>query len=123
MTEQELERALRDALRLLHPEADLTERICAHIESNAADARPTSTTAMATAAAIRTRTFRAHAQRHWLPAAIAAAVLIAFGFTQWAQQQQRRSQVRAQLLQGLTIASASLRDARSIVLQSQDAAP
>jgi hypothetical protein len=109
MTEQELERALRQALPQLHPEADLVERICARLDS----ATPSDTPATP-----------ASAHRHWLPAAIAATVLLAFGFAQWAQlQHQHQLQVRTQLLQGLTIASASLKDARNAVLQSEGAAP
>jgi hypothetical protein len=104
MTEQELEQALRKALPPLHPESNLVERICVQLDSNAER--------------------RADSHRHWLPAAIAATVLIAFGFAQWAERQhQRQVQVRAQLLQGLTIASSSLREARNAVLQSEDSAP
>ena len=108
MTEQELERALRQALPALHPDADLAERICAQLDST-----PSNTLA---------RPARTH--RHWVPAAIAATVLIAFGFAQWTQlQHQHQLQARDQLLQGLTIASSSLQDARQVVLQSEHAAP
>ena len=104
MTEQELERALRQALPPLHPEPDLIERICAQLDTNVG------------------RGARAH--RPWWPAALAATVLIGFGFAQWTQlQHQRQLQARAQLLRGLTIASTSLRDARNAVLQSEGAAP
>jgi len=109
MTEQELERALRKALPPLHPDPSLTDRIVSQIDSN--PAQPADPRV-------------ANAPRRWLPAAMAAAALIAFGFAHWTQQQhQRQLQVRAQLLQGLTIASASLRDVRSAVLQSEDFAP
>ncbi len=122
MTEQELEQALRKALPALHPESNLVERICAQVDSNAerADLRP----AAGRAAATDTTSRRAGSHRYWLPAAIAATALIAIGFAQRAQRQhQHQLQVRAQLLQGLTIASASLREARSTVLQSEDSAP
>lgn len=123
MTEQELEQALRKALPPLHPESDLVERICAQVDSNG-ERRTDPHPAAGAAAATDATPGRAGAQRHWLPAAIAATVLIAFGFAQWAQQQhQRQLRVRAQLLQGLTIASSSLREARSAVLQSEESAP
>jgi hypothetical protein len=123
MTEQELERALRKALPPLHPEPSLTERIVAQINSPPGK-RTDPDTAAGGATAVSVTARPASAARRWLPAAIAATALLAIGFTQWAQQQhQRQLQVRAQLLQGLTIASASLRDVRSMVLRNEDSAP
>lgn len=123
MTEQELERALRQALPTLHPEPDLVDRICAQLESNAAwraESGPDAGTTAASDAPFRS----AGAYRRWLPAAMAAAVLLGVGLAHWTEQQhQRQLQARAQLLQGLTIASASLQDARSAVLQSEYFAP
>jgi hypothetical protein len=123
MTEQELERALRAALPPLHPKPELIDRICAHIDAQALHSEPWRA---ACASATRKAPGRpAGARRYWLPASIAAGVLMALGFAQWSQQQQQhqRQWVRAQLLQGLTIASASLQAARSTVLQSEDTAP
>lgn len=123
MTEQELERALRKALPLLHPEPSLTERIVAQI-SSPPEERTDPDTAAGRATGVSVSARPARAPRRWLPAAIAAAALLAVGFAQWAQQQhQRQLQVRAQLLQGLTIAGASLRDVRGTVLRNEDSAP
>lgn len=126
MTEQELERALRRALPPLHPRPDLLERICAQIDPSAGQ-HPEYRAGSGRATAPRAARRAARAGQLWLPAALAATVLTAFGLglAQWVQQQhhQRQLQVRAQLLQGLTIASASLQDARSAVLQSEASPP
>lgn len=123
MTEQELERALRAALPPLDPEPQLVEQIMARIDRSPAP-RADTPPAMAAASTVGAMSGRTSIRRHWLPAAIAAAALITFGFTQWAQQQrQRQLQLRAQLLQGLTIASASLQDARNVVLHGEDSIP
>ena len=122
MTEQELERALRAALPPLELNPALTERILGQIDPN--PGQRGSAGFASRVPAVSAAALRKSPQRLWLPVAIAASALIAFGVTQWVQQQhQRQLQVRAQLLQGLTIASASLRDVRSAVLHNEDSAP
>lgn len=125
MTDQDLEQALRGALRPRDPPSELIEQVMARIGPSAQQ-WPAELSAAAAASAARATSKGARPARHWLPAAAAAAALAALGATQWARlqhQHQHQLQVRAQLLQGLTIASASLREARDAVLQSEDSAP
>jgi len=120
MTEQELEQALREALPPLNPQPDLSAQIMARIDTNSAQrADGGRATVAASMTSAPSRRIRVH--RGWLPAAIAAGALIAFGLAQWAQlQRERQLEAQAQLMQGLTIASASLHAARTIVLHSDD---
>jgi hypothetical protein len=96
--DQDLERLLRRALRPVSPDEDFSARVLARLTVSGVDhrGRPRST------------------HRLWLPAALAASLLCAFGAAQW-HQRQRSLELHAQLVQALGITGDCLGDARAAV--------
>lgn len=106
MSEQQLEEALRRALRAADPGDDFADRVMARLPP----ARPRGSE-------------RRRALTGWTPVAIAACLLAsAVGvvrFRQAALQAQRAQQARAQLLQALSIASANVNAVRAVVIREE----
>lgn len=108
MSDEELERALRAALRSEDPGDQFTRRLLArlqhseHVPSHRGLPR----------------------MRHWLPPTLAACLLAGIGLSYQAwQQQQRERSSGAQLLQALNISSGYVNMAREAVIHEESASP
>lgn len=122
MTEQELEKALRAALRAADPGDDFADGVLARLDAaDAADAAPAAI--VMPAAQHRRRT----PLRRWgLAALLAACVIAGIGLVRWRQQTldwQRGLAARAQLLQALNIASANVNAVRAAVIREEEPMP
>ncbi len=110
----EFEQALQRALRRRGPGADFSERVAARLDSTGLPA------ATASLDSRRPRVFRSR----WLPAALAAACIIAaVGLVQMRQHARdtaRANQARAQLLQALSIASDNVNIVRAAVAREEN---
>lgn len=112
MTE-ELEQALRRALRPRQPGRDLADRVVPHLAS--ADSKPGRQGAL-----LRLR-LRASRSR-WLPAALAASVVLGIGLAQLRQhalETARADRARAQLLTALGIAAENVNAVRATVAREE----
>jgi len=110
----ELEKALRRALRPEHPGEDFDARVAARL-----DARATPSAPVRFSAFIRRREFRSR----WLPAALAACLVAGIGLVQIRQHSAdvaRADQARAQLLQALSIASDNVNIVRAAVAHEEN---
>jgi len=106
----ELDKALRRALRPRRPHEDFADRTVAHLDSDAAPAVRLSF--------MRSRAFRSR----WLPAALAACLIAGIGVLQMRQHAldaARANQARAQLLQALSIASDNVNIVRAAVAREE----
>ncbi len=114
MTEQELEQALRRALRPVDPGKDFSERVLGRLGASAVAAGGVTDPALRAAGRGR------RAAGRWGLAALLAACLIGgIGLAHWRQaglQRQRGLQARAQLLEALNIASANVNAIRAVVI-------
>jgi hypothetical protein len=128
MKQLDVEQALRRALRPVDPGADFCDRVSARLAApapaNNADAADPNTSQGRLWPSRFRQTFGRRPR--WLPVAMAAAVMGAVGLAHWVQQQhqrQRSMEARAQLLQGLRIASNYLADARAAVIREEEFEP
>jgi hypothetical protein len=111
----ELDAALRRALRRRAPGADLSGRVLSRLPS--ADLPP----AAARAGSSRGRALRS--LRMWLPAALAACIIAGIGLVQMREHAvavARANQARAQLLQALSIASLNINVVRAAVSREEN---
>lgn len=104
MTDEELERALRAALRSEDPGEQFTERLVARLQLHV----PTP----------------AHAHlagpRRWLPLALAACLLAGIGLSyQTVQRHQRARDARAELLEALNITTGYVNTVRGAVIREE----
>ena len=119
MSEHELERRLRSAMRPVDPGEDFCERVLARIEASA----PEYAVASGDAPIVRiTPRVRRHTLARWGSLSLAACVIAGIGLMHWRQevQQQRGLQASEQLLQALNIVSVQLSDVRSIVSRQEE---
>ncbi len=119
MKDQELEQALRHALRCADPGKEFADRVVARIGASASG-RTTSGSGGATTRVAR-RAWRAGNSR-WGSVALAACAIAGIGLAHWRQEalhRQRALQVQAQLLQALSITSANLNAVRDAVEREQ----
>ena len=107
MTDEELERALRAALRLEDPGEEFTEHMVACLPRREHGL-------------LRPRFARA---RRWLPWAVAACLLAGIGLSHRASQHQRARASVAQLLQALDITSGYVNLARDAVIREESEPP
>ena len=111
---EDLENALRRALRRQHPGEDFAARVISRLDPSAAERTRVT--------AIRARRPRILRSR-WLPAALAACVIAAVGLFQVRQhslQAERANQARAQLLQALSIASRNVNIVRAAIAREEN---
>jgi hypothetical protein len=97
----EFEKALHRALRRGSPGQDFSDRVLARLDSR------------------RHRVFRSR----WLPAALAACIIVAVGLVQMRQHARdtaRANQARAQLLRALSIASDNVNIVRAAVAREEN---
>ncbi len=116
---EELERALRQALRAEDPGRAFTARVMARVaDQPAASALP----------GWRVRTFSAvrpgapRAAAPWLAASAAAGALAVLGLAHWRSEalaRERGLQARAELLQALSITAETVGTARRLVLRNE----
>jgi len=115
---EDFEQALRRALRRENPGEDFAERVVSRLDANPAE----------DAVGQRTRVPRRHATRsqvlrsRWLPAALAACIIVAVGVFQLRQhslEAERADQARTQLLQALAIASQNINIVRAAVAREE----
>jgi hypothetical protein len=122
MTDKELERALRSALKPREPGEDFSSRVMARLHAQQGGAAPLNAAA-ATRSAVAAHSSPRRNFRHWsAPAALAACAMVAVGLVYWrhqAAEQQRGVEARAQLLQALSIAGAQVNNARAAVLRAE----
>ena len=125
MTEQELEKALRAALRAADPGDDFADGVLARLDAaDAADAADVAPAAIVMPAAQHRR--RTPLRRWGLAALLAACVIAGIGLVRWRQQTldwQRGLAARAQLLQALNIASANVNAVRAAVIREEEPMP
>ena len=110
VTEQELEQALRRALRPVDPGEQFGARVAARLADGAA--------AQGRLAGHRWRRVPAR----WAPVALAACAIAAVGLLRWHHQvleRQRGLAARAQLLQALSIVSANIDTVRAEVFRAE----
>jgi len=122
VTEQELEKALRAALRAADPGDDFADGVLARLD--AADAADVAPAAIVMPAAQHRR--RTPLRRWGLAALLAACVIAGIGLVRWRQQTldwQRGLAARAQLLQALNIASANVNAVRAAVIREEEPMP
>lgn len=108
----EFDKALHRALRRGGPDEDFSARVLARLESTGLPA------ATAHLDSRRRRVFRSR----WLPAALAACTIAAFGLVQMRQHAldaARANQARDQLLQALSIASDNVNIVRAAVAREE----
>lgn len=118
-----LEESLRRALQPKTPGGQFTERVMSRLEAKAAGAASPPGTA---SRLIFSRRFSRPAFSRWLPAALAAGLLIAFGVQQLREQSlehQRAAEAHAQLLLALSIASDDLNAVRAAVQEEERSSP
>ncbi len=119
MTEQELEQALRRALRPVDPGEDFQDRVLARVGA-AATTTATEAARVPNAAMRGTRHGRLGASGRWgLAALLAACVIAGIGLARLRQEgleRQRGLEARAQLLEALNIASANVNAVRAVVI-------
>jgi len=119
VSEHELERRLRSAMRPVDPGEDFCERVLARIEASA----PEYAVASGDAPIVRiTPRVRRHTLARWGSLSLAACVIAGIGLMHWRQevQQQRGLQASEQLLQAMNIVSAQLSDVRASVSRQQE---
>jgi hypothetical protein len=107
VNEQEIEQALRRALRPVHPEEDFSERVVMRLGS----------TAPSRMAGWRRMSIR------WTSVALAACAIAGVALVSWKQEsveRQRGLEARAQLLRALSIASAKVNVARAAVIREEE---
>ena len=112
MTE-ELEQALRRALRRRRPGEELADRVVSQLESQRIEPRPRAPLVRPGIRALRAR---------WLPAALAASVVVAIGLAQLRQhalESARADRARAQLLTALGIAAENVNTVRAAVAREE----
>jgi hypothetical protein len=117
VNEQELEQALRRALRPADPGDDFCDRVIARVEASAAK-RPE----VVSGVLAPRRSARDMAAR-WGSVALAACVIAGVGLAHWRQQaleRQRGLEARAELLQALSITSANLSVVRDAVAREEE---
>ena len=107
MTDEELERALRAALRPEEPDERFADRLLARL----APAAPA-------AAAVRYARLR-----RWVPVAMAACLLASVGLGYQRVQQQRARTARSELLWALNVTSGYVNAVRGMVIREERAAP
>ena len=127
MTHHELEQVLRRALRSQESAEDFGTLILARLSAaeTARKARdPAGAVTVSNAgAATAARGSRRGALARWVPVALAACLIAAFGWLHWRQQamqRQRGLEARTQLVQALTMASAYVDAARTAVIRAED---
>ena len=111
----ELERALRRALRPRGPAKDLSGPIVSRLDSDSRAGRP----AAAAGGLLRRRALRSR----WLPAALAACLIAGIGLVQMRRHTlavARANHARAQLLQALSIASNNVNIVRAAVAREEN---
>lgn len=127
MTDQ-FEQALRRALQSQdpgekNPGEHFASRIVAQIHSgDCGDAEDAASVAAASVTRLESRRFRG-IRSAWLPAALAAGIIVAVGFIQMRQHAldaARANQARAQLLQALSIASDNVNIVRTAVAREEN---
>lgn len=114
MNEQELEQALRAALRPADPGDDFADVVLARLRMPGRLHTPAR------------HYLRMPLHRWGLTAVLAACVIAAVGLVRWRQQTvqwQRGLAARAQLLQALNIASANVNAVRAVVIREEEARP
>jgi hypothetical protein len=119
VSEHDLERRLRSAMRPVDPGEDFCERVLARIEASA----PEYAVASGDAPIVRiTPRVRPHTLARWGSLSLAACVIAGIGLMHWRQevQQQRGLQASEQLLQAMNIVSAQLNDVRASVSRQQE---
>jgi len=128
VTEQELEKALRAALRAADPGDDFADGVLARLDAaDAADAADVADVAPAAIVMPAAQHRRRTPLRRWgLAALLAACVIAGIGLVRWRQQTldwQRGLAARAQLLQALNIASANVNAVRAAVIREEEPMP
>lgn len=117
MNEQELEQALRRALRAADPGEDFCDRVVARVEASAAKRTEVTSRALAV------RRLPRGVGARWGSVALAACVIAGVGLAHWRQEaleRQRGLEARAQLLQALSITSANLNVVRDAVAREEE---
>jgi hypothetical protein len=117
--DQELEQALRRALRCADPGNEFANRVVARIAPSAS--MRTSPEGGGTTVRATRQAGRAGASR-WGSVALAACAIAAIGLMHWRQaalNRQRALQVQAQLLQALSITSANINVVRDAVAREE----
>lgn len=112
----ELENALRRALRPRGPGEEFSARVTARLD---ASGMPPASTPAAHRNLMRRRAFRLR----WLPAALAACLIAGLGLAQLRQHAldaARANEARAQLLQALSIASRNVNIVRTAVSREEN---
>ena len=112
----ELENALRRALRPQDPGEEFSARVMARLD---AGEMPPASAPAALGNFARRRAFRSR----WLPAALAACLIAALGIVQLRQHaldSERANHARAQLLQALSIASRNVNIVREAVSREEN---
>ena len=112
MTEQELEQALRRALQPVDPSEDFSDRTMARLEAAAASTAP-----------VAGLTIKSRAFARWGSVALAACTIAGIGLAHLRHEtleRQRGLEARAQLLQALSIASASINTVRVSVIREEE---
>ena len=110
VTEQELEQALRRALRPVDPGEQFAARVAARLAGGA------------TAGGRLPGQGRQRALARWGPMALAACAMAAVGVLRWHHEvleRQRGLEARAQLLQALSIVSANIDTVRAEVFRAE----
>jgi hypothetical protein len=110
----EFDAALRRALRREDPGTDFSRRVISRLASHGAAAAPAGRAGTIGRALFRTR---------WLPVALAACLIAAFGVAQIRQRSletARATQARAQLLEALRIASTNINIVRAAVAREEN---
>lgn len=107
MSDEQLERLLRSALRRQDPGGSFTEQLLARLPAEPC-----------------TRAEVSAGLRRWLPIALAACVLAGVGLGyRSVQQHQRARHANLELLQALTITSAYVNAVRGAVLREENESP
>ncbi len=116
---EELERALRQALRAEDPGRTFTERVLARVANQpASSALPGWWVRIFSAV----RPAQPRAAAPWLAASAAACALAVLGLVHWRSEalaRERGLQARAQLLQALSITAETVGTARRLVLRNE----
>lgn len=108
----DLEKALRNALRRQPPGEDFAGRVISQLDCAASPARRSA----------RFEPLRRGLRTRWLPVALAAGIVAAVALVQVRQQAldtARANRARAQLLQALSIASANINIVRAAVAREE----